>query len=128
MASPIANPRIPVGVSQQHWPSLNDKEVHPDVIRAIRLLYNAVDDHRQAFTAQAQKGQLVATIDSGAITSADPVIGGKYTTPPTVTAVGGGGTGAEFSVQLDKTGAIKSVKVIKGGTGFTSAPALVINS
>jgi hypothetical protein len=128
MANPIKNPPIPVGSTIQHWPTIDESKAHPDVARAIKLLYNTVDDHNQAFLAQAQKGQLVATIDSGAITRADLIIGGKYTTPPTITAVGGGGSGAQFAVKLDSTGAIRSIEVIKGGVGYTSPPVLVINS
>jgi hypothetical protein len=130
MANPIANPKIPAGNSTIHWPNIDDKKAHPDVARAVKLIYNAIDDHNQAWLAQANKAQLVSTIDptSGVITRADPVIAGKYQTPPTVSAVGGGGSGAQFSVTLDSTGAIRSITVINGGSGYTSPPALVVTS
>lgn len=125
MASPIKNPAIPVGSTIQNWPNIDSSKAHPDVVRAIKLLYNSVDDHNQAFMAQMQKAQLVATINAGVITAVDVVSGGSYTSVPTVSAVGGGGSGATFSVNLNtKTGAIRSVKVTNGGSGYTSAPAL----
>ena len=128
MVNPIKNPRIPIGSTVQHWPVIDEKKAHPEVARAIKLLYNTVDDHNQAFLAQTQKAQLVATVDSGAITQADPIIGGQYTNPPTVKAVGGGGSGAQFHVNLDSTGAVRSIVVVNGGTGYKSPPALVVTS
>ena len=126
MANPIANPAIPVGSTVQRWPNLEGK-AEPEVIHAIRSIFNSIDDHNQAFLAQTQKAQLVATTDSGAITQVDIASAGVYQTPPTITAVGGGGSGAQFSVKLNtKTGEIQSVKVINGGTGYASPPVLMV--
>jgi hypothetical protein len=111
----------------QRFPNLEGK-VHPDVIQAIRLLYNGLDDHNQAFSAMAAKAQLVATVNSGAVTAVDVVSGGKYSQTPSVSAVGGGGSGASFRVTLNtQTGAIRSVTIISGGSDYTSAPSLVVS-
>ena len=103
-------------------------KVDPAVIQHIRLLYNAIDDHSQAFTAQSQKAQLVATISGGAITGVDVVSAGTYTKLPTVSAVGGGGSGASFRVTLNQNGGIRSVTVVNGGSGYNSPPALTVNT
>ncbi|HKM80828.1 MAG TPA: hypothetical protein VJY15_07690 [Candidatus Acidoferrum sp.] len=127
MANVIANPKIPVGSTLQNWPNIEVDKAHPEVVRAIKLIYNSIDDHNQAFLAQMQKAQLVATVDAGAVTAVDVVSGGSYTSVPSVSAVGGGGKGATFSVNLNtKTGAIRSVKVTNGGSGYTSPPALTV--
>jgi hypothetical protein len=108
------------------WPNIQEGNAHPEVIQAIRLLYNAIDNHQQAFQAQSGKAQLVATVSAGAVTGVDVVSAGSYTKLPTVTAVGGGGSGATFSVTLNQSGGIRSVKVTKGGSGYTSPPALSV--
>lgn len=127
MANPIKNPAIPIGSTIQNWPNIGIDKAHPEVVRAIKLIYNSIDDHNQAFLAQMQKAQLVATVNGGAVTAVDVISGGQYTSIPSVTAIGGGGSGATFSVKLSSSGAIQSVKVQNGGEGFTSPPALTVN-
>lgn len=110
------------------WPNLEGK-VPPEAVQSIRLITNAIDDHRQAFQAISQQGSLVATVSGGAVTGVDVVSGGKYSSAPSVKAVGGGGVGATFAVNLNtQTGAIRSVKIQNGGSGYTSPPALVIST
>ena len=53
--------------------------------------------------------------------------GTKYTEPPVVTAVGGGGTGASFQTFLGANGSITKIEVINSGSGYISAPTLEIN-
>ena len=108
------------------WPNLEGKGLHPELVKAVRQIYNSIDDHNQAWLAQSQKAQLVATIDTGVISQVDMVSAGTYSKIPTVTAVGGGGSGATFAVKLDRNSRIQSVTVTSGGTGYKSAPALVI--
>jgi len=50
-----------------------------------------------------------------------------YYTVPTVTVVGGGGSGANIIAQLDGQGGIASFEVISPGQGYTSTPTLFIN-
>ena len=52
--------------------------------------------------------------------------GSGYTFEPTVTLVGGGGTGAKAKAYLGY-GKVTSVKVTYPGTGYTSAPTVVIS-
>jgi hypothetical protein len=51
--------------------------------------------------------------------------GSGYTAVPTVTAIGGGGTGATFTTTV-ANGKITSIYVNSGGTGYTSEPAITI--
>ena len=53
--------------------------------------------------------------------------GSKYTEPPVITAVGGGGTGAKFKSYLGANGTIVKIEVINEGSGYISAPSLDIN-
>ena len=53
--------------------------------------------------------------------------GSKYTVPPVITAVGGGGTGATFRSYIGANGKITSIDVINPGSGYISAPTLEIN-
>lgn len=50
--------------------------------------------------------------------------GTGYSSAPTLTAVGGGGTGASFSVSLTGS-SVGSITIVSGGTGYTSTPKLV---
>jgi hypothetical protein len=62
----------------------------------------------------------------GTITVTQP--GANYTITPTVTVVGGGGTGANISAIVNfGTGQIESFQVVDAGYGFTSQPAIFIN-
>ena len=49
-----------------------------------------------------------------------------YTTAPTVTLVGGGGTGATATAALT-SGAITGFTVVTPGTGYTSAPTVILS-
>lgn len=49
--------------------------------------------------------------------------GTGYTSAPTVSISGGGGTGVSAIAQM-RDGAVDSVRIINGGTGYTSAPTI----
>jgi hypothetical protein len=122
-------PNPPNAVTTFRWPNIKVGSVPVEVDQTLRLLTNAADNHQQAFTAIAAQGSLVATVNGGVVTAVDVVSGGKYAKAPSVKAVGGGGSGASFSVNFNtQTGAIRSVKVQNGGSGYTSPPALVIST
>ncbi len=53
--------------------------------------------------------------------------GSRYSEPPLITAVGGGGTGAKFKSYLGINGKIVKIEVVNGGSGYISAPTLDIN-
>jgi hypothetical protein len=53
--------------------------------------------------------------------------GGSYSTPPSVTLTGGGGSGATAFVQGFSGGAVTVVTVANPGTGYTSAPSVVFS-
>lgn len=108
------------------WPKLAEAKVHPGVELAFRLAYNGIYDCQDAFTAQAAMAALHATVGGGAVTAIDVVNAGTYSAVPTVTAIGGGGTGAKFSAVLNQNGGIRSVTINAGGSGYTSPPYLKV--
>ena len=50
--------------------------------------------------------------------------GSNYTTAPTVTFTGGGGTGAAGFATIDNNGAVTGVTITNPGSGYTTAPAI----
>ncbi len=64
-------------------------------------------------------------IESIAITNAGS--GYDINKPPTVTFTGGGGSGAQATAVVGNNGAITQIVVTNSGTGYTSAPTVVIS-
>lgn len=52
--------------------------------------------------------------------------GSGYTSPPLVQFVGGGGTGASATATVNTAGAVTGITVTNNGTGYTSAPTVLI--
>jgi FtsP/CotA-like multicopper oxidase with cupredoxin domain len=53
--------------------------------------------------------------------------GGPYSSAPTVTISGGGGTGATAAATIDAiSGAVNAITVTNAGSGYTSAPTILI--
>ena len=50
-----------------------------------------------------------------------------YTTAPTVTFSGGGGTGASATATIDASGQVTGITITNGGSGYTSAPTVTIS-
>jgi hypothetical protein len=115
------NPR-----SRHWWPKLAEARVHPALENAIRLAYNAIYDMQDGFTALASQAVLHATVAGGVVTRVDIIQSGRYTNIPTITAIGGGGTGVRLTPTLNVSGGIGSVAVSAGGAGYTSAPYLTV--
>jgi autotransporter-associated beta strand protein len=74
----------------------------------------------------ASQATATATFDPGLVTGFTNLVGGSgYTTAPTVTIQGGGGSGAQATAQLG-TGAnantVVGITITNGGTGYTSTP------
>jgi len=62
---------------------------------------------------------------AAAITGVTVTAGGSgYTSPPTPTFTGGGGTGAAGTAQIDANGALTSVTLTNPGSGYASAPTV----
>jgi hypothetical protein len=53
--------------------------------------------------------------------------GTGYTVPPTVTVVGGNGTGAELVATVTGGGQVLYITVVNPGTGYTTTPTIVID-
>tara|TARA_E500000178_G_scaffold284540_1_gene285758 strand:+ start:6432 stop:8660 length:2229 start_codon:yes stop_codon:yes gene_type:complete len=73
------------------------------------------------------------TVDSGIVTSITVTHSGSYyTTTPSVTIAGGGGTGASASAVVgrdpagDYYGSVSAISIINSGAGYTSTPTLSI--
>jgi uncharacterized repeat protein (TIGR01451 family) len=69
-------------------------------------------------TATPTNGIASVTVNSG---------GSGYTTPPTVTLSGGGGTGATANAVISG-GAVTAVVITNPGSGYTSAPNVIFGS
>jgi hypothetical protein len=64
----------------------------------------------------------------GGITGVAVTGGGTgYTSAPTVTLSGGGGTGAVATAALSSTGEVTAVTVVSPGTGYTAAPTATLS-
>ena len=67
-----------------------------------------------------------ASVTAGAVSSVTVVSGGSgYTSAPSVTFSGGGGTGAAATAVVTD-GVVTAINVTNGGTGYTSAPSVTI--
>ncbi len=54
--------------------------------------------------------------------------GSKYTSAPTVTITGGGGTGADAVATLNSAGQVSGINLITSGSGYTSNPTVTIQA
>jgi hypothetical protein len=75
--------------------------------------------------------QVTAVLTAGVVTSITIQSGGTYTTAPTVTFSGGGGTGAAATATVATSSygdySVTSFSVSNGGSGYTSAPTVLLN-
>ena len=81
-------------------------------------------------TAPGNGGSAYAVIVAGSLSSIKIVNGGtgfSSTAPPTLTLTGGGGSGATATATVT-SGVITTVTVTANGTGYTSAPAVVVQT
>ena len=70
------------------------------------------------------KATAIATVAAGAVTSIAVGTGGtNYTIAPTVSLIGGGGSGATATATISG-GAVTSITVTNGGTGYTTSPSV----
>ena len=70
------------------------------------------------------------TITGDAVTSITITDGGahyKVATPPSVTISGGGGSGATATATVSSTGIVNGITITSGGSGYTTAPTVVID-
>ena len=70
-----------------------------------------------------------ATVSGGAVTAIaiyQGLSGRGYTSAPTVTLVGGGGTGATATATIDTNGSITGFVITAGGSGYATAPTVLI--
>lgn len=73
-------------------------------------------------------GATVATSYSGTVSGVSVRDGGEFTSQPTVTASGGSAVlAASFAKLQNGKWKIQSVRVISGGTGYQSAPSIVVS-
>ena len=86
----------------------------------------------KAFThGQPPRAKAVASITSGVVSQIELVTGSHgydAKSPPTVTISGGGGSGASATAVVNTAGQVTAVTIVSGGSGYTSAPAVVVES
>jgi autotransporter-associated beta strand protein len=93
------------------------------------LTSGVVTSQTVAVTGAGSGATATATVAGGKLTTVNMGSGGSgYTTPPTVTFTGGGGTGATGTAILNANGQVVSVIVTFGGSGYTSAAAVNFTS
>ena len=65
----------------------------------------------------------------GVVTAVTLVTGGtNYFTPPQVFLVGGGGSGAVVTAQVNTSGVVTGLTLVSGGANYTSAPTVIISN
>lgn len=79
-------------------------------------------------TLQLTTAYLLASVSGSSVDQVIIAGGGQYDAPPQITFHGGGGNGAAAVANLDQNGAIVSVNVTNGGTGYTSTPTIRLES
>ncbi len=78
-------------------------------------------------TGYSLEGAVTVTVANGAVNAVTITdAGGAYTSAPTVTLVGGGGSGATVTLTV-RNGVITRATVTNGGAGYTSAPTAVLS-
>ncbi len=89
---------------------------YPAPYTAVTDTYSRIQDYSLTFTPIGSQSLWRFTITNG---------GSGYTSPPSVSFLGGGGTGAAGTATI--TGGVSSVTVSPGGTGYTSAPLITFS-
>ena len=102
------------------------------VLTDIRTAMQKVNDDIYASTDPPLKtlasalSQLPFFSDPAVVADATALVSGTFPFPA-VTFSGGGGSGAAGYAIVDATGAITAIRVTNGGTGYASAPTVVIS-
>lgn len=76
-------------------------------------------------TAQATCTLLVDVVDAVSLVTGYEGLG--YTTAPTVSISGGGGSGADITAEIDANGTVVNFIINSGGTGYTVPPTLTLS-
>jgi hypothetical protein len=107
----------------------------PQFVSPILLPYDKSDSAIQTSTSDAAANAQVwlerpysdwfnaYTLSVESVTVVDQ--GSGYTVPPTVTVVGGGGSGAELEATVTGGGQVLYITVVNPGTGYTTTPTIV---
>ena len=98
------------------------------VMRTLPLLFSWLALLAGSLVTQAQRtATATATIAGQFVVDAKITDGGAgYVAPPVVTFVGGGGSGAVAITQIIN-GSVTQINVTQAGSGYTNAPAIVID-
>lgn len=97
----------------------------PDHIVGSKFLSSPSSGLNAAITTDGG-AYITATVSGGAVTALTIVNGGKgYTSAPTVTFVGGSGTGASVTLAVSG-GVVTGYTSLVGGTGYVTAPVVNI--
>lgn len=114
-------------VGQISFGNLNSKEEIPDVlIGEYDDLYEDVEGLNSIITRSFQQAEVTCTVENGRINSVTVTKSGYgYKNPPTI-KLANSDTVVEFKTIISTSGELSEVKIVNGGTGFVSAPTLVV--
>src|ERR1700676_642503 len=71
---------------------------------------------------------VIGVLDSSANSIVLSNVGSGYTSAPTVTLTGGGGSGATAVAAISPTGGVTSVTLTSAGSGYTAAPTVAFSA
>lgn len=87
--------------------------------------YGQADVTLSGYSSFAVSGTVYLDLTPGRVTRvAVTTPGTGYTTAPTVSFTGGGGTGAAASAVIDTAGTVRYIVITNYGTGYTTAPTV----
>jgi hypothetical protein len=113
-----------VSATRLRWRSVPRISFYSDLAFTVDVPGNYSQIPSATIVSNTGRGAQISL--SGSIDIAVIASGGTGYTTASVEAVGGGGTGASFSVSFAGT-TINNISVISGGSGYTSVPSLVIS-
>ena len=106
----------PVAQNAEYWLSASNYLSYGGTLSVVRM------DSTNLQNAVAREGNYVSTI-----TVDNPTLNGRYTTAPSVTISGGGGTGATAVATINASGRVENITVTATGSGYISAPTVTID-
>ena len=98
---------------------------YPFLKTTMNFYVNEGETNMSVTPPAASGATATATISAGVVTSIAVTSGGTgYTSAPTISFTGGGGTGATATATVSVAGVVNSIAVTSGGIGYTSAPTV----
>ncbi|MBV9574592.1 MAG: hypothetical protein JOY93_11105, partial [Acidobacteriales bacterium] len=100
----------------------------------VPLLMSEIDPRQNSAVAAAVATPGFSESATYGPTAAGPVVsvnvingGANYTSAPTVTFSGGGGSGATATAVTNSAGAVTAINIVTGGSGYISPPTVILS-